>query len=592
MQSLPSVGSIIDDTYEIKSLLGKGGFGAVFLARHIPMEREVALKMLIAHGHNPQEMTQRFRREVMAIRNLSHPNTVRIFDYRDSTEDTLIYYTMEYLKGCTLKDVVRHEGPQAPKRLKHILKQILKSLAEAHSIGIVHRDLKPANIMLVEMYGEQDFVKVLDFGIAKLMEQEDDEDEPLTSAGMLVGTLRYMSPEQIKGDPLGPYTDIYALGLIALEMLMGKSVFAGTGRWEVLQQQVSPTSIAFPQEIHHSAIAPILQKMLSKDPAQRYPNAEALLRDLNSIPDNALEDFPLLAPSGSSSSGNSHSASSHSLLDAPSTPASASLEGTPTTISDINSIAQQHDQSRVPAYANTQGTYPQHATGNNTGGFPQRTTLPPLPNTATTGEFASNPEEFIFKPKKASKTPIIAAAGVLALLVIIGIVAVFITQTPSEPQPTVTPEPTTTETPSAQVETPPEVVEDTPPEPQEPALTQVKLQLDQDLQKVTATAYLGDEKLGTLPLDYEFNPDSPVTLLIKADSYEDQEVLLDQETKELVSVSLKKTPPPKKVVPKDKPKPKTKPKTTTKTKTEKTKDPDWADVTKPKTKKPSVPIFQ
>lgn len=129
MHGLPQIGDVIDGLYEIRQQIGQGGFGAVFLARHLTMDRDVALKLLVVPpGSNHTEMVERFRREVMAIRNLSHPNTVKIFDYRDSDQG-MLYYTMEYLRGLTLKDVAKHEGPQPPRRVKHILRQVLKSLS-------------------------------------------------------------------------------------------------------------------------------------------------------------------------------------------------------------------------------------------------------------------------------------------------------------------------------------------------------------------------------------------------------------------------------------------------------------------------------
>lgn len=296
MKSLPEIGEVIDDTYELVSILGTGGFGAVYRARQINIDRDVALKLLVASGPKFEEMVKRFRREVMAIRNLTHPNTVRIYDFRDDPEG-LLYYTMEALDGKTLKEEVRERGPISPRRLKHILHQVLKSLSEAHAQNIVHRDLKPANIMLVDMHGETDFVKVLDFGIAKLL-HEDEDIEELTSAGILVGTIRYMAPEQIAGDNLGPHTDLYALGLIAVEMLTGESVFSGTGRWEVLQQQISDEPVRIPQPVLHSPLGAIIERCLQKDPRRRFNGADEVIEALRSVDDSRLVDHALYVRDG------------------------------------------------------------------------------------------------------------------------------------------------------------------------------------------------------------------------------------------------------------------------------------------------------
>lgn len=300
MNSLPQIGEIVDGTYELTGVLGRGGFGAVYRARQLNMERDVALKLLTASGPKFGEMVKRFRREVMAIRNLTHPNTVTIYDFHDDPEG-LLYYTMEALNGQTLKAEVRENGPLSPKRLRHVLIQVLKSLSEAHSYNIVHRDLKPSNIMLVEMHGETDFVKVLDFGIAKMLHDEADDEEhmeQLTSAGVLVGTLKYMAPEQISGEDLGAYTDLYALGLIAVEMLTGESIYSGSGRWEVLRQQVSDEPVDIPDAVLHSSIGPILRQCLNKNQQERYRTAQELLDDLNALDSTRLEDYPLYVSDG------------------------------------------------------------------------------------------------------------------------------------------------------------------------------------------------------------------------------------------------------------------------------------------------------
>ena len=300
MESLPEIGDVIDGTYELVSVLGTGGFGAVYRARQLNMDRDVALKMLVASGPKLEEMVKRFRREVMAIRNLTHPNTVRVYDFHDDP-DGLLYYTMEALEGHTLKGEIDERGPMSPRRLRRILRQVLKSLSEAHSYSIVHRDLKPANIMLVEMHGEDDFVKVLDFGIAKMLDDHGEDGErieQLTSAGILVGTLRYMAPEQIAGEKLGPHTDLYALGLIALEMLTGDSVFAGTGRWEVLQQQISDEPVDIPKPVWNSGLGPVIARCLRKNRDRRFRQAKSVLEMLDSIDEASLDDSPLYVGDG------------------------------------------------------------------------------------------------------------------------------------------------------------------------------------------------------------------------------------------------------------------------------------------------------
>ena len=300
MENLPDIGDVLDDTYELVSVMGTGGFGAVYRARQLNMNRDVALKMLVASGPKFEEMAKRFRREVMAIRNLTHPNTVRVFDFHDDP-DGLLYYTMEALDGKTLSEELEERGPMAPRRVKRVVRQVLKSLSEAHSFNIVHRDLKPGNVMLVDMHGETDFVKVLDFGIAKMLDDRNEEGErleQLTSAGILVGTLRYMAPEQIAGESLGAHTDLYALGLISVEMLTGESVFAGTGRWDLLQQQISDDPVDIPAQVLNSGLGPVVTRCLQKDRDKRFRSTEAVLEMLDAIDDASVSDEPLYMPDG------------------------------------------------------------------------------------------------------------------------------------------------------------------------------------------------------------------------------------------------------------------------------------------------------
>ncbi len=352
---LPAIGTQVDGRYELLDLLGKGGFGAVYLARQISMDRNVALKILLSQALNMDEMVQRFKREVMAIRNLSHPNTIQIYDFNKSSGGFL-YYAMEAVKGPTLKEVIKTDGPISPERVKRICRQILKSLSEAHASRIVHRDLKPANIMLAEMHGEVDFVKVLDFGIAKLLDTEDGEEE-LTNAGVLIGTISYMSPEQISSKNIGATTDIYALGLIGIEMLSGQSVFAKSGKWEILNKQISSDPIDVPEFIKNDPIGQLFVKAVSKNPAERFQNAVEMIRAFD---ETQAKTTPLaqrgwsdsLPKKGIKASSISQSGPiSVSGIQTPSpTPIfnvvseSFALDELPTMISDSNIILESHSQ--------------------------------------------------------------------------------------------------------------------------------------------------------------------------------------------------------------------------------------------------------
>jgi serine/threonine-protein kinase len=295
MTQLLKKGDVLDDAYEIIEFISKGGFGAVYRARQLSMDRDVAVKLLIP-GAQPdfQGLIQRFHNEVKAVRNLRHPNTVQIYDFHE-TNDEQLYFTMEYLEGRSLDDLIKEGEAISPRRTANILSQVLKSLAEAHSMGIVHRDIKPANIMLVDMYGEEDFVKVLDFGIAKAIQDGDvpDEDEGLTRTGFLVGTVRYMAPERIAGDPAGPYSDIYSLGLVGASLLIGQPILGNSSRLEAMQMQMGTKPLPIPESIKNSPFGPLLDRALAKSPADRFQSAEEMLEHLSSVPASAFSPDPV-----------------------------------------------------------------------------------------------------------------------------------------------------------------------------------------------------------------------------------------------------------------------------------------------------------
>lgn len=284
-------GDLIDDAYEVIERIGEGGFGDVYRVRQLSMSRDVALKILLQKGEDSEHLAGRFRREVLAVRNLSHPNTVRIFDFSE-TPDGYLYYTMEYLEGKTLTQRIRETEGVGAEEARDVLVQVLKSLSEAHSRGIVHRDLKPGNVMLADVHGETNFVKVLDFGIAKAAHTGSDDlpEEQLTSSENIVGTLRYMAPEQAKDAPIGPYTDLYTLGLVGLELLTGEKVFAGLSNVQILKEQLSPDPIEIPGRLTRSPLGEVLQRALAKGIDARYQKADSMREELEEISVEALEE--------------------------------------------------------------------------------------------------------------------------------------------------------------------------------------------------------------------------------------------------------------------------------------------------------------
>jgi serine/threonine protein kinase len=216
--------------YKLEKKIGEGGMGTVYRAKHALLRRPTAVKLLLPEKATPHAV-KRFEREVRHTAKLTNPNTVAIFDY-GRTPDGIFYYAMEYLPGVTISQLVEQEGGLPQARVLHILKQICASLAEAHAHGLIHRDIKPSNVILGERGGYFDFVKVLDFGLVREVQQRDTLQ--LTAVDSLTGTPLYVSPEAIENPTeVDARTDLYALGAVAYYMLVGDHVFTGSTVLEV-----------------------------------------------------------------------------------------------------------------------------------------------------------------------------------------------------------------------------------------------------------------------------------------------------------------------------------------------------------------------
>ena len=297
-------GYVFEGKYRIQGELGRGGFGMVYLAYQLGMDRHVALKVLNPNmGENAARTAhERFLREVKIISKLRHPNTVTIHDFGETT-DGLVYMVLEYVDGETLKSLLNRRGALDDARAIHIAMQIAKSLSEAHRHGIIHRDLKPANIMLSELGGETDFVKVLDFGIAQLRNKKKDQD--LTSDGadgrQLIGTPRYMSPEQVRGEQLTGASDVYSLGLILYEMLTGERAVQGDTTMALITQQISPEPLRLGNLSRmHPKLQHITMRAVAKPTQSRYRTVDVMAQEL----EQALLEVKREALPGAASSSN------------------------------------------------------------------------------------------------------------------------------------------------------------------------------------------------------------------------------------------------------------------------------------------------
>jgi serine/threonine protein kinase len=223
------IGQTLDDKYLLEHRLGVGGMGTVYRARHVLIDRAVAVKVLNQRLVEDEAARLRFHREAKAAGRLQHLNAVAVTDFGQTSEG-YVYIVMELLEGRTLREILAREAPIETARAVSIMLQIAAAVAAAHEAGVIHRDLKPANIFVTQSADSPSIVKVLDFGIAKLAAETLDDDEPktLTQLGVMIGTPRYMSPEQCNGLELTPAADVYSLGVILYEMLTGTVPFGGS----------------------------------------------------------------------------------------------------------------------------------------------------------------------------------------------------------------------------------------------------------------------------------------------------------------------------------------------------------------------------
>jgi len=262
--------------YTLEEKLGEGGMGMVYRASHGMLRRPTAIKLLRPGLVDPTDLI-RFEREVIMTAKLSHPNTVTIFDY-GHTQDGIFYYAMELLEGTDLWKLVKHCGPQDPRRVVHILERVADALAEAHSIGLIHRDIKPSNIVLCARGGQLDVPKVVDFGLVRGLEEVGEI--PLTGAGQVMGTPHYMPPEAIlEGRTIDARSDLYSLGGIGYFLVTGQDVFRRSSQVELFLAQVRDQPIP-PSERLGSPVPHELQEIimccLAKDPEERPQSADEL----------------------------------------------------------------------------------------------------------------------------------------------------------------------------------------------------------------------------------------------------------------------------------------------------------------------------
>jgi serine/threonine protein kinase len=281
------IGQVFDGKYRLDERLGGGGMGTVYRSTHLLIDRPVAIKVLSQRFVGDETAQQRFRREARAAGHMQHPNAVTVTDF-GATSDGYLYIVMELLEGQTLRELLAREGPLDPARAVSIILQASAAVGAAHDGRLIHRDLKPANIFIEQRPNLPAVVKVLDFGVAKFMveEHEDDDYNTLTQVGAIIGTPRYMSPEQCTGAaPLTPASDVYSFGVILYEMLAGVVPFSAETPLALAMKQVteSPRPLreivpSLPEELER-----VVDHALTKNAAARPANANEFRRELHAV---------------------------------------------------------------------------------------------------------------------------------------------------------------------------------------------------------------------------------------------------------------------------------------------------------------------
>ncbi|MEO6878469.1 MAG: protein kinase, partial [Gemmatimonadaceae bacterium] len=272
----PMIGRVIADRYLVLARLGEGGMGRVYLAEHVKMTRQCAIKVMNPSLMHDSESLARFAREASSAARILHPNVAAVFDYGEA--DKIVYLVMEYVDGDSLSAILTQDGALNPRRAIDIARQIADGLSAAHELGIVHRDLKPDNVIVTRTRAGNETPKIVDFGIAKAL--SDSAEDALTQSGLVIGTPEYMSPEQLLGDPVDARSDIYGLGCILYQMLTGTQPFAAESREQMIRRRLheAPPHVRDVLPDLPRRLDTLIVHMLARSPGDRLASA-AVARD-------------------------------------------------------------------------------------------------------------------------------------------------------------------------------------------------------------------------------------------------------------------------------------------------------------------------
>ncbi len=294
--SLP-VERTIDKKYRLEQLIGRGGMGAVYEATDLRLNRRIAIKIMLSNMFGDRTALRRFEREAQASARLNHPNIISVYDYGGIRTDGP-YLVMEFVRGSTLRSELQGAGRLDPQTAAVWFTQLLEGVKAAHQAGVIHRDLKPENVLISSQAPGREQIKVLDFGLAKILQPDTSNLQSLTAPGMIMGTFAYMSPEQVTGEEVDERSDIFSLGVMVVEALTGQRPFVGRTSAELITAILS-APFHLPGEAppvgqldEVRQLDDVLQRCLAKDRGQRFASVAAMQQEL--IP--AIEHCPALAP--------------------------------------------------------------------------------------------------------------------------------------------------------------------------------------------------------------------------------------------------------------------------------------------------------
>ncbi|MFW5926285.1 MAG: protein kinase domain-containing protein [Myxococcota bacterium] len=334
------LGRVLDGRYRIDSVLGTGGVGVVYRAEHTGLSRPVAIKVLHGYFGDREDLRLRFEREAKVLSALAHPHIVAITDY--GVTEGMPYLAMELLQGQTLGDLLRTRAPLGADVALDIARGILRGLAFAHARGVLHRDLKPANVFLQHLPDDPYHVKLLDFGLAKIIEAEEEgaDELTLTRSGAVLGTPAYMSPEQASGDPVDARADVYSAGCVLFELFGGRPPFVADTRSELVRMHMLSPVHSLSEVLSEGEPTPelqaLLERALRKDPRDRFADGGEMLAAVDALPRPPVEGSTGVmarpsrgggAPRRGTDSSEAPTRSGHSAARAPRSSASAQSRG-------------------------------------------------------------------------------------------------------------------------------------------------------------------------------------------------------------------------------------------------------------------------